>query len=148
MYEADFGTGRKVDLESFGFTFFAQNSLKLNKTCTVELSGFFNAPTIYQGSFKGKSMYNVDAGLSRLVMKGKATVKASVSDIFYSQRFRARSDFAGQIMDFSYRQESRQFKLSFNFRFGNNGVKPARQRTTGAEEETKRTQSGGGVIGN
>jgi hypothetical protein len=147
-YKADFGAGRKVDLGAFGFNLFAQNSLKFAKTWTAELSGFFNAPTLYQGSFKGKSIYSVDAGISKQVMKGKATIKASVSDVFNTLKFRATSDFAGQVMNFSYRQESRQFKLNFNFRFGNNGVKPARQRTTGAEDELKRVQQSNGVIGN
>lgn len=147
MYKADFGEGRKVNLNAFGFTFFAQNSLKFAKVWTAEISGFYNAPTIYQGSFKAKSVYNVDAGLSKQVMKGKATIKASVSDIFYSMKFRAESDFAGQVLKFRFRQESRQFKINFNWRFGNNGVKPARQRTTGAEDETKRVQQSGGMIG-
>jgi outer membrane beta-barrel protein/carboxypeptidase family protein len=147
-YNADFGTGRKVDLDAFGFNLFVQNSLKFAKTWTAELSGFYNAPTIYMGSFKGKSIYSADAGLSKLIMKGRATVKASLSDVFNTMRFRAVSDFAGQTTDFSFRQESRQFKLSLSFRFGNNGVKPARQRVSGAEEELKRTQQGGGVIGN
>ena len=147
-YKADFGTGRKVDLDAFGFNLFAQNSLKFAKTWTAELSGFYNAPTIYMGSFKGKSIYNVDAGLSKQVMKGKATVKASVSDVFHSMRFRAESDFAGQATTFNYRQESQQFKLSFNYRFGSNTVKAARQRTSGAEDELKRVQQSGGIIGN
>jgi iron complex outermembrane recepter protein len=147
-YKADFGTGRKVDLDAFGFNLFAQNSLKFAKTWTAELSGFYNAPTIYQGSFKGKSIYNVDAGISKQCMSGRATLKASVSDVFYSMKFRATSDFAGQTMKFGFRGETRQFKLNFNFRFGNNGVKPARQRVSGAEEELKRTQQSGGVIGN
>lgn len=148
VFKADFGTGRKVDLAAFGLTVFAQNSLKFKKTWAAELSGFFNAPTIYQGSLKGKIMYGIDAGLSRQLFKGKGMVKAAVSDIFYSHRFRASTDFAGQHMRFSYRQESRQLKLSFNYRFGNAGVKAARNRVTGAEEETKRVQSGGGMIGN
>jgi iron complex outermembrane recepter protein len=148
-YQADFGAGRKVDLNAFGFSFFAQNTLKFAKTWTAELSGFYNAPTIYMGSFKGRSIYNVDAGLSKVCMKGRATLKASVSDIFHSTRFRATSDFAGQVTKVSYSQESRQLKLSFNYRFGNNGVKPARQRTSGAEEETKRVSQSGGIgIGN
>jgi hypothetical protein len=147
-YKADFGTGRKVDLNAFGFNLFMQNSLKFAKTWTAELSGFYNAPTIYMGSFKGKSIYNVDAGLSKIIMKGKATVKASVSDVFNTMKFRATSDFAGQATTFSYRQESQQFKLSLNYRFGSNTVKAARQRTSGAEEELKRVQSGGGVLGN
>lgn len=147
-YTADFGTGRKVNLGSFGFTFFAQNSLKFAKIWTAELSGFYNAPTIYMGTFKGKSIYNVDAGLSRQVIKGKGVIKASVSDIFYSQKFSAESNFAGQIVNVNFRQESRQFKLSFNYRFGSNTVKAARQRSSGAEDELKRVQQSNGVIGN
>ncbi|MEO6328080.1 MAG: outer membrane beta-barrel family protein [Ginsengibacter sp.] len=147
-YKADFGAGRKVDIDAFGFNLFMQNSLKFAKTWTAELSGFYNAPTIYMGSFKGKSVYNVDAGLSKQVMKGKATAKASVSDVFHTMKFRATSDFAGQVMKINFRGESQQFKLGFNYRFGNNGVKPARQRTTGAEEETKRVQQSNGIIGN
>ncbi len=147
-YQADFGAGRKVDLAAFGFNLFVQNSLKFAKTWTAELSGFYNAPTVYQGNFKGKSIYSVDAGLSRQLMKGKTTIKASVSDVFNSLKFRASSDFAGQTMNVTYRQESRQFKLSINYRFGNNGVKPAKQHVSGAEEETKRVQQSSGVIGN
>ncbi len=148
-YHADFGSGRKVDLDAIGFNFFAQNSLKFAKTWTAELSGFYNAPTIYQGSFKGKAMYSVDMGLQKQIMKGRATIKTSVSDVFRTMRFRATSDFAGQTTRFSSRWESRQFKLALNVRFGNNGVKPARQRAGGAEDEQKRVQQSGGVgIGN
>jgi len=81
-------------------------------------------------------------------MKGRATVKTSVSDIFHSMRFRGESNFAGQTTNFSFSQESRQFKLNFTYRFGSNTVKAARQRTTGAEDELKRVQQGGGFIGN
>lgn len=148
-YHADFGSGREVDLDAFGFNFFAQNSLKFAKTWTAELSGFFNAPTIYQGSFRGRSMYSVDAGFQKQIMKGRATIKTSVSDVFRTMRFRATSEFAGQTTRIGSRWESRQFKLSFNLRFGNNGVKPARQRAGGAEDEQKRVQQSGGVgIGN
>ncbi len=122
--------------------------MKFAKTWTAELSGFYNAPTIYMGSFKGKSIYNVDAGISKQIMKGKAIAKASVSDVFNTMKFRATSDFAGQATTFRYRQESQQFKVSLNYRFGRNTVKPARQRTSGAEDELKRVQQSGGVIGN
>jgi iron complex outermembrane receptor protein len=148
-YHADFGDGRKVDLDAFGFNFFAQNSLKFAKTWTAELSGFYNAPTIYQGSFKARSLFSIDAGLQKQVLKGRGTIRTSVSDLFHTMKFRARSDFAGQTTKFTSRWESRQFKLNFTLRFGNNGVKPARQRAGGAEDELKRTQQSGGMgIGN
>jgi len=145
-YRADYGAGRSINLKAFAFNLFVQNSLKFRKTWTAELNGFYNAPTVYMGSFKGRSIYNVDAGLSKQILKNKATIKASVSDVFRSLQYRFTSNFAGQEMNIRMRGESRQFKLMFTYRFGNNSVKPARQRTTGAEEELKRTQSSG-VIG-
>jgi iron complex outermembrane recepter protein len=146
-YVADFGTGRKVDLDAFGYTFYAQNSLKFAKTWTAELSGFYNAPTIYQGSFKANALWSVDAGLQKQLFNNKINIKASVSDLFNSLKFKGITEFAGQRSEFSSRWESQQFKLSLSYRFGNNGVKAARQRNTGAEEETKRVSNGGGGIG-
>lgn len=148
-YKADFGAGREIDLEAFGLTFFTQNSLKLgkDKSWTAEVTGFYNAPTIYQGAFKAKSLWGVDAGVQKLILKGQGTVKTSFSDVFRSMQFRGTNEFAGQVSRFSGRWESQQLKLNFSYRFGNKQVKAARQRATGAEEETKRTQGGSGGIG-
>jgi hypothetical protein len=144
-YKADFGEGRKIDLDVMGLGFFAQNSLKFSKTWTAELTGFYNAPTVYQGSIRSKSMWSVDAGLQKQLFKGKATAKASVSDIFRTLQFRGTADFAGQVTNINSRWESRQAKLSISYRFGSSTVKAARQRNTGAEDENKRVQSGGGI---
>jgi hypothetical protein len=147
-YKADFGTGRKISLDAMGLNLFVQNSYKFKKNWTAELSGFYNAPTIYQGNFKGKAMGSVDMGVSKLLMKGKATIKAAVSDIFRTQRFNALSDFAGQQMRFIVQSETRQFKLSMNLRFGNTSMKPSKQKAAGAEDELKRVQQGSGGLGN
>ncbi len=149
QYEADFGAGRKVDLDAFGFNAFVQNSLKFGKTkaWTAELTAFYNAPTIYQGAFKAKSLWAIDMGMQKQIMKGKGTIKASVSDVFRTLKFNGSQEFAGQVSKFTSQWESRQFKLSFNFRFGSNTVKAAKQKSTGAEEENKRVQQGGGGIG-
>ena len=144
-YVANFGAGRIINLNAFGGTIFMQHSLKFAKTFTAELSGFYNAPTIYQGSFKAKALWNVDAGLQKQVMKGKGTIKASVSDIFHSLKFTGTSEFAGQKSTFAAINETRMFKLNFVYRFGSNQVKAARQRTLGAEEENKRTQQSQGL---
>lgn len=146
-YKADFGPGRVIDLTAFGFSFYAQNSLKFAKTWTAEVTGFYNAPTIYQGAFKAKSLWSIDGGLSKQLWNNRATIKASVSDIFHTLHFRGSQDFAGQKTIVNANWESRQFKLSFNLRFGSNTVKAARQRNLGSEEETKRVQQSGNGIG-
>ncbi len=141
------GKIRKVDLSVTTLSLFMQNSFKLSKTLTAELSGFYNSPSVWQGSFKSKSIYSLDAGLQKTVFKGKGTVKVAVGDIFNTLKFRGDSDFAGQQNIFYGKPESRQFKASFNVRFGSAQIKASRQRRSAIEEENKRTESSGGMGG-
>jgi hypothetical protein len=147
QYHATFGEGRKIDLNAFGLSLFTQNSLKLDKKklWTAELTTIYNAPTIHMGTFRTKSIWMIDAGVQKQVLKGQGTVRASVSDVFNSMKIRATSDFAGQQANFTGKPETQQLKLNFSYRFGNKQVKAARQRATGADDENKRTQGGGGI---
>ena len=146
-YKANFGAGRTIDLDAAAFNIYMQHSFKLGKGYTGEISGWYNSPSIWQGTFKSKSMGSVDAGLQKQILKGKGNLKLSVSDIFYTMRWSGTSNFAGQLLTASGNWESRQFKINFSYRFGKLTVKSARQRATGAEDESKRVQSGGGGIG-
>ena len=148
-YLADYGGGdRKVDISVFTVGIFMQNSFKLGKEFTAELSGFYNSPSVWQGFFKSKSIYSLDAGVQKTILKAKGTIKVSVGDVFNSMKYRGTSDFSGQQSIFYGKPESRQFKLSFNMRFGNTQVKASRQRKSAIEEENKRTESSGGMGGN
>lgn len=148
MYKANFGGGdRKVDLDVFALSFYMQNSFNLGKGFKAELSGFYNSPTIWQGTFKSIAMYSIDGGLQKSILKGKGTVKAAVSDMFHLMKWKGSSNFTGQFSEASGRWESRQFKLNFSYRFGNAQVKAARQRKTSIEDENKRTQSTTGGMG-
>jgi iron complex outermembrane receptor protein len=144
-YHADFGEGRKIDVNAVGVSVYVQNSIKFAKTWTAELTGFYNAPTVYQGTIKANSLWSLDAGLQKQVLKGKGTIKGSVSDVLHTLKFRGVSEFAGQRSEIGSNWESRQAKLSFVYRFGSNQVKAARQRTTGADDEMKRVQATSGA---
>lgn len=147
-YQANFGGGnRNISLDVVTVSIFVQNSFKLGKGYTAELSGFYNSPTIWQGVFKSIAMYSVDAGLQKTLFNGKGNLKTSLSDIFRLMKWKGSSEFSGQTSTASGRWESRQLKLNFSYRFGNNQVKAARQRKDGAEEERKRTQAAGGLGG-
>lgn len=143
-YKANFGQGRTIDLDAFNVLFYAQNTYKVSKTVTAEVSGWFSSPSIWQGTFKTQSMWSVDAGAQKTILNGKGTFKATVSDVFQTMRWKATSDFAGQHVFTKGGWESRLLKLSFTWRFGNNQVKAARQRKTASEEESKRVDGAGG----
>jgi len=145
-YVADFGGGnRTIDLDVFSYNFFMQNSLKFGKKkdWTAELSGFYNAPSLWQGTFKSIAMYAVDAGMQKALFKGKGNLKVAVSDVFKTLKFSGTSNFAGQYLVASGKFESRQFKVNFTYRFGNNQVKASRNRKTGIDDESKRVGAGG-----
>jgi hypothetical protein len=146
-YTADFGEGRKVKLDAFALNLYMQHSLKFAKTWTAEMTAFYNAPTVYQGSLKAKSLWSIDAGIQKQVFNGRGSIKTSVSDILHTLKFNGTSDFAGQKTTIKSNWESRQFKLNFSYRFGSNQVKSARMRSTGAEEEMKRTQQSSSTPG-
>jgi iron complex outermembrane recepter protein len=90
-------------------------------------------------------MGNVDIGLSKTLFKGAGTVKAVVSDVFKTMKWGGTSDYNGIHSSFRGGGEMPQFKLNFNYRFGNNQVKGARQRKSAVEEEIKRTENQGGM---
>ncbi|RYD82292.1 MAG: TonB-dependent receptor [Sphingobacteriales bacterium] len=143
VFKADYGPNRKIDIDVFNVGLFMQNSLKFAKTWTVELSGWFNSPSVWQGTLKSKAMGGADLGLQKTILKTKGTVKASMGDIFNTMRWAGSSDFTGQITRVRGTWESRVFRLNFSYRFGNAQVKAARQRKAALEEEQKRTQQSG-----
>jgi hypothetical protein len=146
-YVADNGPGKKIDLDVVAASLYMQNTLRFAKTWTAELSGWVTSPSIWQGTFRSKSMGGMDIGLQKTLFEGKANIKASLTDVLHTMRWSSTSDYAGQTMDMNGGWESRQFRLNFSYRFGNNQVKAARQRNTGADEEKKRAEGGGGGIG-
>jgi len=109
------------------------------------MSGFFTAPTIWQGAFKSESLGGVDVGVQQGVLKGKGTVRATVTDVLNTFHFAGTNNSTGQTVKVNGGWESRQFRINFNYRFGSNQVKAARNRKAGSEEEDKRTQGGGGI---
>jgi hypothetical protein len=147
-YSADFGNGRTLDIAAFTVSLFAQQSLKLNHGVTLEMSGMYNSPSIAQGSLGAQSIYGIDLGVQKTVLEGKGNIKVSLTDIFRTQQFHGSSNFAGQYLKFYFIPESRQLRMNFSYRFGNNQVKAARQRRSGTEDENKRVSGQGGVIGN
>jgi hypothetical protein len=146
-YKADLGVDRKVDLDVYAFNFFAQQTFKLGKGWTGEMSGFYSSPTIWQGTIKSSTIWSIDGGFQKTVLKGMGNIKASVSDIFHTLKWKGTSNFAGQSLVASGNFESRQLKLNFTYRFGNSQVKAARQRKIGTEDENKRAADSGGGIG-
>ena len=137
-YKADFGLNKKIDLSVFAYSFYTLQTFTLTEGLTFEVSGFYNSPTIWGGSFKTDPMYSADAGFQKTLFKKNATLKIVYTDVFKTQNFRGVSDFGGAYLDVSGRGESTQLRINFTYRFGNNQVKVARQHKSAVEDENNR----------
>ena len=136
--QVNLGPGRISNISITSYGFFNQHTITLNKKIALEVSGFYNSPSVWGGTFLNRAFWGVDAGLQKRLMKDKATIKMAVSDIFNSMHWRGISNFSGLYMDASGGWESRQFKFSFTYRFGRKEIKSQRDRSTGSDEVNKR----------
>lgn len=142
LYKANFGVGKVIDLNVFNTTIFSQHNFQLGRGWSANLSQYYTSPTIYQATLRSHTLWNLDGGVQKTLFNGRATAKAAVSDIFYTMHWAATSNFAGQYIYTAGTSETRQLKLSFTWRFGNNQVRAARRHVTGSEEESKRVSTG------
>ena len=137
-YKADFGNGKIIDNEIVNFNSYVQNTFKVKKGVSLEFSGWYSSPGVWGGAHKTEEQWSLDAGLQMKFLKDLATLKLSVSDIFYTMPWRSNSQFGGLSGRANGSWESRTFRASLSYRFGNTNVKSIKQRTGGVESETKR----------
>ncbi len=128
------------DVNQFSYNVFANNTFTLPKNWTVELSGWYNSPTIY-GLLVAKPQGMVNLGLQKTIMDKKATIRLNVQDLFWTNKFRGSTEFEDIHLKVRSLWPSRQVRLTFTYRFGNQNVKGARQRNTGSDDIQKRVNS-------
>lgn len=126
-----------VKFKSPGYGLYAQNTFMLGHGFTGELSGWFAGKGLEQ-AWTRKALGSVDIGVQKKFWNDKASFKVSVTDVFRTTRFKAVSDYGGVYLRVNQMNENRMVKLVFNYRFGNNQVKAARQHKSGLESESNR----------
>ncbi|NIG54769.1 outer membrane beta-barrel family protein [Chitinophaga sp. Cy-1792] len=128
-----------LDRATVGVMAYNSSILKVNKTMKVEVSTSYSAPFRF-GSYSFSDIFNIGLGVSKTVLEKKGTVTLNVTDIFNTAK--RRYDILSY--DVHARQisspETRFVKLTFNYRFGNQQVKSARNRNTAIDEVKQRMQ--------
>ncbi len=117
---------------------FLQQSFILGKDYTAEITGEYNGPGVWGGTWRSRPSGGVDVGMQKLLFKKKATIKISATDVFFTQPWNATSNFGGLYIHGSGSWESQTYRVSFSWRFGSNQIKKSRERQTGLESESKR----------
>jgi hypothetical protein len=125
-----------LDVPTYGA--YMQQTFKLGKGFSAEMSGWFNGPGVWAATWRSKSQGAIDLGVQKQFMQGRATAKIAATDIFFTAPWRATNNFGGMRIVGGGYWESRTVRVNLSWRFGNNQVKAARQRQTGLEQESKR----------
>lgn len=114
------------------------NSFTFKKGWGAEFNANLNTGGRY-GYMETRAQWGVALGGQKTILKGKGTVRANVTDIFWTNLPKATVIYDGRYVEnwHAYR-ETRVANLSFTYRFGNNKVQQARRRTTASEEERQR----------
>jgi hypothetical protein len=111
--------------------------LSKDKTWKAELNIWYVTDGL-QGIYRVNGNWAMDLGIKKSLWKSKATITLNLNDIFYTNYWTLNVDYAGQKNGFVERNDTRQFSLSFAYKFGNSKIKEARQRKTSNEAERSR----------
>ncbi len=117
---------------------YMQHSFSLRKNYSIEVSGWYNGPSVWGATWKVKPMGSLDLGAQKQFWNKNATIKLSITDAFWTSYWRSENHFGGLDVVGSGKDESRTLRLSFSYRFGSSQVAAARERRTGLEAEKGR----------
>ncbi len=117
------------------FNFSSNNILKISPTVTGEVIGNYQSRNYY-GPLDIKGNWGLTVGLQKQLLAKKASLKLSVSDVFYTTKIDAYTILTGYGEQFYQSRDSRVATLSFSYRFGKSQVSSSKR--AGAADEEKR----------
>jgi iron complex outermembrane recepter protein len=103
----------------------------------AEISGTFHTGG-QAGFMVFDPTWNISAGVQKTILKGKGTLRANISDIFWTDLPKALITYDNYVEKWRAYRETRVANLTFSYRFGNNKIQAARRRSTASEEESRR----------
>jgi iron complex outermembrane recepter protein len=139
-FTADFGDNFKIDQSFLTGNIYAEQNFKLPKKFALQISGWGNTKGFW-GTFSSTPQGEVSLGMSKKVLKDNGEIRVNVGDLFYTTPWGGENVFTpGLYMTARGGWESQTVRLSFNYKFGNNDLKAANQRKSGADSERNRVK--------
>jgi hypothetical protein len=123
------------------FMLYTQQNFILPKGWKGELSGMYRSKNI-MGPIVMYPMGMISAGISKSLLKDKATLKLNVQDILQTMHFRGNVDFGDLHGSTEFHLLDRAANLTFTWNFGNEKVKVKQYKNTGIQQEEQRIQKG------
>lgn len=117
---------------------FGQNTFSLPQEWKLQVSGWFNTPSIWGGTFRTKSMGSLDLSLQKRFLDNKLSLRVALNDVLFTSFWRADSEFNGLQMTGRGGRDSRQIAVSLSYNFGNNKIKRINEHKGGLDQESER----------
>ena len=135
-FDSEFSNER-INIEQTSARVNLNNNFTLPGGMRAEMSAFYQSSVVW-GIFQLDPMWSIDLGFSMPVLNGKGKLKLNVNDIFNTNQVSGFVDQGTIDVTLNNLRESRRANLTFTYAFGNDKVKPARNRRTATEEERRR----------
>jgi hypothetical protein len=127
-----------VSQERTSFIFNGVQQFKLTKMLTAEINGRYRSGW-FEGLMRAKPVGFVGAGLSQQMLKGNGTLRLTMRDIFYTQKFRGVSKYGNVDYEIRDINDTQVVAIGFTYRFSKGKKMAPVKRTTGsANEEQER----------
>ncbi|MEM9548754.1 MAG: TonB-dependent receptor [Bacteroidota bacterium] len=126
-----------LDNSNLTHMFNLNNEIQLPGNWSMEISGRYQTALTF-GLFDIDPQGSLDFGFSKNLFNNKANLKINVSDVFRTRNGNvtiAQDDINLLVEEWN---DTRRVSVNFSYRFGNQKVKAARNRSTAAEEESGR----------
>lgn len=131
--------GLAYQAKKVAFNFSTINNINLPHSWRFEFSVNYQSSELYGTDFI-EPIYSVNLGANRSLFKNKADVKFLINDIFNTSNYKFRSNLDIQKYNFNIKPETRMFRLTFSYKFGNTaGMVPGVEKNT--PDETRRVKS-------
>ena len=140
---ADFeAAGKVIDLAQTTWSLYHQSTFNLPGDYAIEVSGFFNSPSIWGANFSMAAFGGMDIGASKRFLEGRGCVKVAVCDVLGTMEWEGTQTYGGLYFEGRGGWESRQLKANFSYLFGNDKLKRGKKRKAGLESERSRAVVG------
>jgi hypothetical protein len=117
-----------------------QSSFQLPKGFTADVSAFYQSSGIWSIA-EFRQFGSIDLGVKKTILKGQGTVKFTAADILNTNHIVGNITYANIDGYVIQNNDTRQFTISFSYRFGKQTA-AMREHRAGDEEEKSRVKTG------
>ena len=128
------------DRNKWNWIAYGQVAYKPTTTLSIETSFFYSTRFLNEFLII-EPLGNLNFAIAKTFLERKLRVALNFSDVFHTNNTVGRIDYQDIHLSYLEKNETRSLRLAVSYSFGNQKLKAARNRTTGAETETNRVKT-------